>query len=166
MSLAAAIRRWDRKSADDIAVVYREFASQKTFSTLLLDALADAELQAGASWLLKAWLEDGNLLSAKDSTRLLNAFPELQDWAARLHCLQSLPFIEIPASCEQPLGKFLHRQLTHDNKFVRAWAYNGFALLGRNNARYREEAESLFEMAMRDEAPSVKARIRQIQKSK
>jgi hypothetical protein len=57
---------------------------------------------------------------------------------------------------------FLRQTLNDSNKFVRAWSYNGFYQLARHFPQYREEAEAIFEMALRDEAASVKARVRNI----
>ena len=165
MSLVAAIRNWDGKSADEISQVYAEFAGGKQFIESLVTYLEKEDLQPGASWLLKASCQDGKELYEKHTTKLLSALPGLQSWGARLHCLQCLDYLAIPDACEQPLERFLRHQLAHDNTFVRAWAYNGYAVLSRKNSKFRKEAELLFDMAMRDEPASVKARIRQIQKS-
>ncbi|WP_448250543.1 hypothetical protein [Thalassotalea agariperforans] len=59
---------------------------------------------------------------------------------------------------------FLIITLTDQNKFVRAWTYNGLYELSKQHPEYIKEAKQFFEMAMRDEAPSVKARIRNIMK--
>ncbi len=59
---------------------------------------------------------------------------------------------------------FLRQCLTDGNKFVRAWAYNGFYEISVQYPEYKKETKLFFEMAMRDEAPSVKARIRNIMK--
>jgi hypothetical protein len=59
---------------------------------------------------------------------------------------------------------FLRTCLADENKFVRAWAYNGFYLLSQQYPEYQQETEQFFAMAMRDEAASVKARIRNILK--
>jgi len=56
---------------------------------------------------------------------------------------------------------FLRVCLLDNNKFVRAWAYKGFYELA---VQYPKETRQFFEMAMRDEAPSVKSRIRNIMK--
>ncbi len=55
--------------------------------------------------------------------------------------------------------------LTDHNKFVRAWSYNGFFELSRQHSEYLDETKQFFQMTMRDEAPSVKARIRNIMKT-
>ncbi len=58
----------------------------------------------------------------------------------------------------------MRKCLEDDNKFVRAWAYNGFYELAKQYPEYRTEAGQLFEMALRDEAASVKARVRNVMK--
>lgn len=166
MNLATAIASWDGRSADDIAAVYQKYSGQRGFSKSLLKLLQVEELQAGASWLLKAWLEKGGRLSKQDTGSFFHSFYVFQHWSARLHGLQCLPYLDVPDVEEKSLERFLRQQLTHENKFVRAWAYNGFALLSRKNPEFRQETELLFEMAMRDEAASVKARIRQIRKER
>ena len=55
--------------------------------------------------------------------------------------------------------------MVENNKLVRAWAYNGFYEISRQYPEYKEETKKLFAMAMKDEAPSVKARIRNIMRT-
>ncbi|MCP4400146.1 MAG: hypothetical protein GY801_22915 [bacterium] len=59
---------------------------------------------------------------------------------------------------------FLKACLVDRHKFVKAWAYNGLYELATQHREYTEETQQLFDMAMRDEATSVKARIRNIMK--
>ncbi len=47
-------------------------------------------------------------------------------------------------------------------KFVRAWAYDAFYRLATQHPGYRPEVWRLLEQGMQEEAPSVKARIRQL----
>ena len=54
--------------------------------------------------------------------------------------------------------------LTDQNKFVRAWSYNGLYELATSFPSLRKEAERFFDMALADEAASVKARVRNIMK--
>lgn len=59
---------------------------------------------------------------------------------------------------------FLRNCLISDNKFVRAWAYNGFYELALQYPAYKTEVKKFLDMAMKDEAASVKARVRNILK--
>ncbi len=57
---------------------------------------------------------------------------------------------------------FLRVGLQDKNKFVRAWSYSGFYLLGQQYPEYQDEAKAYIVAAMQDEAPSVQARLRQL----
>ena len=57
---------------------------------------------------------------------------------------------------------FLRQALVSEQKFVRAWAYDGFYQLAKQYPEYQQEAMSFFAMAMDDEVASVKARVRNI----
>ena len=54
---------------------------------------------------------------------------------------------------------------SRQEKFVRAWAYNGFYLLAVQHGEYEAEARQLLTMALRDEPASVKARVRNVLKN-
>lgn len=163
MSLRAEIARWDGRSSADIEQVYQVHSNEPDFVDQLLATLSMQELQNGASWLLKAGLENQGELDSAQCKNFFQCLPLLEHWSARLHALQCIPFLTIPDASEMLLEHFLRANLLEANKFVRAWTYNGFAELSRKNSKYREEVLRVFELAHRDEAASVKARIRRIE---
>lgn len=124
------------------------------------------ELQRAATWLLKRHLEAGNSLSPGGSRVILDALPDQEHWESKLHVLQCLPYLEIPEDQSAGLERFLDSCLESDNKFVRAWAYNGFNELSLRFPRYREEVKLMLARAGESEAASVRARIRNILKSR
>ena len=162
MSLEQAIRAWDGKSADDIEAVYLRHADDSGFVADLVDLSSRHDLETGATWLLKRHLERGGRLNPRETGDWLALAAELQAWEARLHLLQALLYLSIDDADRPRLEAFLRHCLTDRNKFVRAWAYNGFYLLAKRFSEYRDEAEKLFELGQRDEAASVRARIRNI----
>jgi len=90
--------------------------------------------------------------------------PQFGHWETKLHILQCIPFLQIAKTEKKEVEAFLRKCLVDNNKFVRAWAYNGFYEISVQYPEYRNETKQFFDMAMRDEAPSVKARIRNIMK--
>ncbi len=162
MSLELAITAWDGRSADHLEAVYLRHAGDSGFAARLIELSGRIELQSGATWLLKRHLERGGRLGVSEVADLFAQAPDLQTWEARLHLLQAMQYLRIPDTERQQLEAFVRHCLTDSNKFVRAWAYNGIYELARQYPQYRKEAKQLFEMAMRDEAASVKARIRNI----
>ena len=162
MSLEQAIRAWDGKSADAIESLSLRYRDETGFAAMVVELSADPELETGATWLLKRYLESGGRLSAPETAALFALAPGMQSWEAKLHLLQGLLYLRIEVADRDRLEAFLRSCLEDDNKFVRAWAYNGFYELARQYPNYRAETEELFEMAMRDEAASVRARVRNV----
>ena len=164
MSIESQISKWDKKSADDIRAINQNYYKDSEFSNTLISMLKDTLLQVGASWLLKAYLESKYPLSQEQIKAIYSSLNLLEPWEAKLHILQCMPYMPIDKDSKNNVTVFLRLTLTDLNKFVRAWSYNGFYELARQYPDHREETEQFFEMAMRDEAASVKARIRQIMK--
>jgi len=168
MSLKKVLADWDGKSANDIKAIFTAYHSMKGFQAnliVLINQSNDLALQKAASWLLKYQLESGTSISTANVKKVYGALPSLTGWESQLHILQCIPYMPIAAAEKKAVELFLRQCLSHDNKFVRAWAYNGFFELACQYDAYREETEHFFSLALKDEAASVKARIRQIAKN-
>lgn len=166
MSLENDIAKWDGKSAADIALVFESHRGDPEFASDLIRLIRKAELQTGATWLLKAWMEADNRCSARQCHRIYGMLDKLSAWEAKLHVLQCMPYMPVAKASKERVECFLRTTLSDSNKFVRAWTYNGWYLLAERFPEYKKEVEQFFEMAMRDEAASVKARIRNIRKAR
>lgn len=164
MTLLADLKAWDGKSVDPVAAVYQACKDREAFPDELIAALSDTEYQAAASWLLKAWLQDERKIETHQAGAVLACLNDLQQWQAKLHILQCLPFMEIGSDHKTAVEYFLRQTLADSNKFVRAWSYNGFYILACQFPEYRDEVREFFRLAMQDESASVKARIRNVQK--
>lgn len=164
MNLENSIRSWNGKSVEEIERIFDLYSSETSFVDAMLKLLGIAECQKGASWLLKAYLEKTQSISKKQTTQLINKLVELRYWESKLQVLQSLGYLEIEEKSKLKVEHFLRSTLTDNNKFVRAWSYNGFYELAKQYPEYKTETLEFFEMAMRDEPASVKARIRNILK--
>ena len=114
--------------------------------------------------MLKRHLENNHKLSESETTAIYQNLENLVHWESKLHVLQCLSYLLIPKPDKSGVETFLRNCLMEENKFVRAWAYNGFYELSVQYPEYAEETRQFFEMAMRDEAPSVQSRIRNILK--
>lgn len=164
VDLKQALHNWNGKSAQDIGDIYSARCQQDDFMPEVVSLMADLSLQRGATWLLKHALASGFTLKDDLSREIFGLLTALADWQSRLHLLQSLPSLPIPVADKQRLELFLRACLSDSNKFVRAWAYNGFYLLACAYPEYREEVRQFFQLAMQDEPASVKARLRNIQR--
>ena len=165
MNIEQEIVTWDGKSSSEIGAIYRRHCDDEMFAIRLIESSRNTGLQKGATWLLKRYLESSRKLAANEILTLFRLLPELEHWESKLHILQCIPYLAIDKSVKKYVEAFLQACLVDNNKFVRAWAYNGFYEISVQYPEYREKTKQLFEMAMRDEAPSVKARIRNIVKN-
>lgn len=165
MSIEQEIINWDEKSSSDIRAIYTHHCGDRSFASQLTQFSQKVDLQKGATWLLKHHLESGHKLEPNECVVLFRLLPELEHWETKLHILQCLPFMPIATREKNKVEAFLRECLIDKNKFVRAWAYNGFYVISTQYPEYKEEAKKFFEMAMKDEASSVKARIRNIMKN-
>ncbi|MBB6523247.1 hypothetical protein [Pseudoteredinibacter isoporae] len=158
------LQNWDGKSSEDISRIYKQHHMDMGFAERLFDwPNDDPHIQKGLSWLLKRHCDNGATFEAKLSNNLLPHLKTMPHWETALHILQSIASLEISNDQLKAWEQFIRLCLAQDNKFVRAWSYYAFAVLSRRFPNYKEEARQLVEMALRDEAPSVKARIRQMQ---
>ena len=164
MSIQLEIEQWDGKSAKDIGEIYNRHCHDELFISTVIECIGNSSLQKGATWLLKRHLENKNKLGKVEISEIYKKLEGLEQWESKLQILQCLPFLIIPKSHKKRLELFIRACLMDNNKFVRASAYNGFYELAVQYPEYVEETKKFFEMAMRDEAPSVKSRIRNIMK--
>ena len=164
MGLEKDILLWDGKSAEDIGAIFNAHKNKPGFTKAIVDALESLTLQKGASWLLKAWFEAGGKLEKEHILSVYTQLNNLDSWEAKVHILQCMPYMPVAKKVLKNVDAFLRFTLTDTNKFVRAWSYNGFYELACQYPEYRAEANQFFDMAMKDEAASVKARIRNILK--
>lgn len=160
MSIEQGIRTWDGKSAVDIQAVYDRYHKTIDFASTIIKLSFEPTHEQGATWLLKAWIEAGNTPDEAQISTIYESLNRLDHWAAKLHVLQIIPDLPIASAHASTLYTFLKSTITDENKFVRAWSYNGLHELSSQHPEYLNETQHYLERAMRDEAPSVKARIR------
>jgi len=164
MHLLSAIMHWNGKSTDDIETIYNEFHADSDFVSTLLELLVDKKCQIASTWLLKHSLEKGQLLSVDNVADFHEKLSKLIEWESKLHALQSFRYLPIAESSVKGVESFLRDTIMENNKFVRAWSYNGFYLLAKQYPSYQHEVEQFLNMGLLDEPPSVKARIRNVLK--
>jgi len=164
MNLEQEITASDAKSSGDMGSIYSRYCDDDLFVRQIIEMAQREPLQKDATWLLKQHFENGHRIDEGQVTNIAKLLPDLTCWETKLHILQCLPYITIPSTEKIGIERFLRTCLVDTNKFVRAWAYNGFYELALQHPEYIAETKHFFELAMKDEAASVKARIRNILK--
>ena len=127
--------------------------------------LIDSDVETvsdGATWLLRAWLEDGCSLDPDRVTDLAHRLAGVRSHWARLHLAQSMAYLRIPDGVAESFATFLRADLASERPFLRAWAMDGLVRLASGHARFEEEAEGALKAAFEDAAASVRARARRV----
>lgn len=164
MCMEQEIANWDGKSASDIGEIYLRYQDEPFLTASLVELSQKPGLQKGTTWLLKRHFENGKAVSTTEVSAMFKLMSKINHWEAKLHILQCLPYISIRNSEKKIVEGFLRKGITDANKLVRAWAYSGFYELANQYDEYKLEARQLLDMAMKDEAASVRARGRKILK--
>ncbi len=152
----------NRPDTDKLKSIYRQYGHSRDFIQLLLQVVKQPQMEVAAAWLLKHHLALGQSLSNQQTADLLELINDLHSWQARLQMLQCMQHLQIPASAKHNVEVFSRNNLSDDNKFVRAWAYDAFYRLGQQYPEYGPESQQVLQMGLADEPPSVTARIRKI----
>ena len=156
------LAHWDNKITSDLEALYSLHSESIEFFEELLSIIQDQSVTSGISWLIKKYLEDDGEVTSVIEEGLLSSLNSEWEWSAKLHVLQCLPYLTISAPFEKQTVVFIRECLKEKNKFVKAWAYNGMAVIALQYPGYLDETKRLLGQAMDREAASVKARIRNI----
>jgi hypothetical protein len=159
-NIEIALKGWDKKSSDDIADIYELYCSDDLFTSKLISFLDNIDYQTACSWLLKHHFESKGEQSVDVSSKIYTKVVYLKDWQSRLLVLQSMSALPIDDKSVKSVEFFIRDCLADTNKFVRAWAYNGFYLLAKQHPKFVDEAIQFLNLGMTDEPSSVKVRIR------
>ncbi len=154
----------DRDSLDLFLARHR---STRSFvnQLVLLNAPAEPKLQIKATALLKRLAESGTKFTTQQLVAIFDSLAEVRHWEAKLHLCQLLPHVEIPKGSGTKIVWFFERCLSAENKFLRAWAYNGFYELAKHHPEYYDYAIEQLGRAQKEKSAAVKARLRNITKA-
>ena len=166
-SLIDALSSFDGKRIDTLKAIAESFpvTPQLLIQLCELTQSEERKMQSASTWLLRRYHQAGAQLSPQQTAQLLQVLLQGSYWEARLHVLQMLDELCIPAELVEPLWTALIGQTCDQNKFIRAWAINGLVVLADQSEQYRDKALALLLQAEVDVAASVRARIRRIRKA-
>ena len=166
-ALAQALFDFDGKSVGPLERFAAERRADANLIAELCDfaASGDANLQAAATWLLKRFGVTGAQLKPSQSETLLRLLMQETGWLPRIHVLQMMDGLCLPAALAPPLMEALAAQARGANAFIRAWSVHGAAVLADQHPVYREGVLDLLAEAEQDDAASVRARIRQTRRA-
>ena len=162
MTLRRQIESCDANSAASLRELYGEVRNCPGLEIKLARLCADPKIESSASWLLKRRIECGFRPNRDLSDKLLRVFLDLNGWPARLHFLQIFHYLSIPPELKHPLREFVLELTCDRNKFIRAWSFSALHCIARAFPEFKTETSRLLRRAADSEAPSVKARLRNL----
>ncbi len=164
--LRAAIDGYDGRSQSILSEAAARFGTAADYLDALVALAADQDgrVSDGATWMLKAALEDRRKLAAGQVMALVDRLDGLATWQARLHVCQIIGYLDIPIECAARLRDWLAPVLAHDRPFLRAWALD--ALCRLPDAENHGQREALLDRMAEDPAASVRARVRRLRKER
>lgn len=123
-----------------------------------------SNISDGATWILKAELEEGRELSAELTQKIATSLDKLSSWQAQLHLCQLAEYLTLTPHLAERFITWARAFSDHPRPFLRAWAITVRYNLGTQFADYNKETERAICDAKHDKAASVRARIRQLEK--
>ena len=166
MTLKEEIERTDGDSGSLELLLARHQSTRSFVNQLvLLIAPGEPKLQIKATGLLKRLAESGTKFTTQQLVAIFDSLAEVTHWEAKLHLCQMLQHVKILNGSETKVVWFLERCLSEENKFLRAWAYNGFYELAKQHHEYYDYALEQLERAQKEKSAAVKARVRNISKA-
>lgn len=167
-SLRDALRAFDGKAVSCLseARVKYEDAPDYLAQLVALAAESEAEISAGATWMLKDHLENGGSLPSELVAPVLRNLTQTPSWSTALHLLQSVQYLDLGGVSDPGFSQAVVEYTGHERPFLRAWAVDALWRLSTAHSNLRPLAENALETAANDPAASVRARARQIAKEK
>lgn len=167
IELQEALAAFDGKHTDTLKTLAERCPASPDILQQLCDLMHSDEykLQSAATWLLRRYQQAGADISDDQTATLCDVLLRDSYWEARLHVLQMMDDLFIPKGLVKKLWRTLGEGTRDGKKLIRAWSYHGVAALADQHPGYRDQALALMAEAERDEAASVRARIRRIRKA-
>jgi hypothetical protein len=163
INLIDKLKVWDGVHIEYLTKLYNaEKTNTYFFENLITICTIDKDLQIASTWLIKHHYDNGNTLPILDTDNLLNICTTLKNWEAKLHLLQLLPHFRLTNKTITLVDDFTRNCLTDNNKFVRAWAYNGLYELTKYLPEMKTELELICQKAMETESASIKAKVKKV----
>ena len=162
MNLRQQLESCDSSSAKELKDLYGRIAGRPDLATDLAALCSVPETETAASWLIKRHVERGCSPGKEVSKSLLRAFLGMNGWLARLHLLQIFQHMDLPPEFKEPVRNHVLELARDRNKFVRAWSYSALHCIACAYPEYKPETSRLIQLASEKEAPSVKARLRNL----
>ena len=167
-TLEQALGRYDGNATELLTEIRAAFGARQTFLSELVSLASheEAPISDGATWLIKALLDDGGRLTGSETEALLGGLDAITSWQAQLHVCQSVRHLTVPTHAASSSADWFEALLNSNRPFLRAWSMDALQELASHNATLGDRAATALEAAEQDSAASVRARARKWKRRK
>lgn len=122
--LRQELTEYDGRSPSILSEILVRRHGRPGFLPGLTELASDEEpsVSEGATWIIKALVEDGHTLTPGDIERLIEGLDKITAWQAQLHVCQFVCRISVPKEAALTLEQWLTALLDAPRPFLRAWA--------------------------------------------
>ncbi|WFE90296.1 hypothetical protein K1718_02790 [Roseibium porphyridii] len=161
-TLRTILSAWDGKDTGKLEALFESERANPVFVQALVGLCEIEDCQRSATWLLKRHFDLKGPPLPEDLTRQhLGLLAKISHWEAKLHVLQYFEKLQLSLAPYGELEGFVETGTRSDNKFVRAWAYYGLAVLALSYPEMIDRVRNILTDARDVEtAGSVRVRIR------
>ncbi len=162
-NLRQELTTYDGRSPTILSEISVRYRDQPNFLSDLVRLAVDENplISEGATWMLKAELEAGQVCSPQDVKRLVVGLKGVTAWQAQLHICQSIKHITVPQELALELERWLSALLDAPRPFLRAWALDAVCQLRGASPK----TKALLAQMETDDAASVRARVRNLKRA-
>lgn len=157
-NLREALTAYDGRSSAILSEISERYGGEKRFLSELIALAFDFEpaISEGATWILKAELEKGHVLSSQNVEQLTSRLSDVTAWQAQLHICQSIQYLVVPQELELQIELWLKSLLGAPRPFLRAWSVDALCRLRGGSS---PKTKILLDEMETDVAASVRARV-------
>lgn len=164
-SLLKKIQEWDGKHNQLLKEIYTQNIQKTAFFKDLVEIYKkEKTARIASTWLIKHHYDQKNKLQENLIAELFSQCNLAKHWETKLHLLQILPQIKIPKECLNEVDLFVRNCFNSENKFVKAWAYEGLYQVSKSIPEYKNELKLLCDTGMENASASIKVKIRRVLK--
>ena len=162
MTLETRLLDFDGKAVTLLSEARTASRDEPGFLGALVSFCADrrGNVGAGATWILRAELEDGATLPPPHTAQLVASLEAITAWQAQLHVCQFMPMLSLTPDQVRAAQTWLWPFLNHERPFLRAWALD--ALCRLPGAQADQTIRDALHHLESDAAASVRARARKL----
>lgn len=129
--LRQELSAYDGRNPTILSELSMRYRAHTGFQSDLVTLASDEvpTISEGATWMLKAELEEGYVLPPQDIDRLASRLSEVTAWQAKLHICQSMRYLLVPKKSKQVIEDWLKTMFDAQKPFLRAWSIDAYCRL-------------------------------------